>query len=102
MMGQKTFSREFKRDSAALVLDQNYSHKEACEAVGVGISAMRRWVHQLQAERQGHTPETGKALTDEQLEIQQLNRKIKRLELEKEILKKATALLMSDTLNVTR
>ncbi len=100
-MGQKTYSAEFKRDSAALVLDQNYSHKEACAAVGVGVSAMRRWVNQLQAERGGHTPEVGKALTEEQLKIQQLNQKIKRLELEKEILKKATALLMSDAWNIT-
>jgi transposase len=30
------FSSEFKKDAASLVLDKNYSVKEACEAVGAG------------------------------------------------------------------
>jgi transposase len=101
-MGHKTYSREFKCESAALVLDQGYTLQEACTAVGVGVTAMRRWVSQLQAERSGQTPQKGKALTDEHVEIQKLKKQIKRLEVEKTILKKATALLMSDTLNVTR
>jgi len=99
---RKKYTREFKQESAALVLDQDYSLSEACSAVGVGATAMRRWVEQLRTERSGQTPQKGKALTDEHRQIQKLNREIKRLEVEKEILKKATALLMSDTLNVTR
>ena len=54
-----------------------------------------RWVEQLKSEHQGITP-SSKALTAEQQRIQELEKRIKRLELEKEILKKATALLMSD------
>ena len=38
-------------------------------------------------------------MTPEQIEIRELNKRIERIELEKEILKKATALLMSDSLN---
>ncbi|MCI4257449.1 transposase [Dickeya dianthicola] len=63
--------------------------------MGVGETAMRRWVEQLKSEQQGITP-SAKALTSEQQRIQELEKRIKRLELEKEILKKATALLMSD------
>ena len=63
--------------------------------MGVGETAMRRWVEQLKSEHQGITPGS-KALTAEQQRIQELEKRIKRLELEKEILKKATALLMSD------
>ncbi|MBV4482640.1 hypothetical protein [Pseudomonas khavaziana] len=37
-----------------------------------------------------------KAISEEQRELQQLRAKVKRLETEAEILKKATALLMSD------
>jgi len=101
-MPRKSYSSEFKKDSAALVLDQDYSISEACRAVGVGPTAMQRWVNQLRAERSGQTPQSGKALTAEHLEIQKLKKQIKRLEVEKEILKKATALLMSDNHNVTR
>ena len=37
-------------------------------------------------------------MTPEQLEIRELKKRIERIKLEKEILKKATALLMTDTL----
>lgn len=62
---RRTFSAEFKREAAALVLDQGYSHIEACRSLGVVDSALRRWVKQLQDERQGVTPKS-KALTPEQ------------------------------------
>ena len=97
-MSRRSFSREFKVESASLVLDQGYTQKEACRAVGVGETVMRRWVNQLKEERQGITPVGSKALTPEQQKIQALEARIKRIEREKEILKKATALLMSDTM----
>ncbi|WP_329048247.1 IS3 family transposase [Pseudomonas aeruginosa] len=94
---RRTFSAEFKREAAALVLDQGYSYIDACRSLGVVDSALRRWVKQLEAERQGVTPKS-KALTPEQQKIQELEARINRLEREKAILKKATALLMSDEL----
>jgi len=56
---------------------------------------LRRWVNLLRDECGGITP-TAKALTPEQQRIQELEKRVKHLELEKSILKKATALLMSD------
>jgi transposase len=97
-MKKRKFSVEFKRESASLIVDKHYRMKEACDAVGVGESVLRRWVKQLRAERTGNTPSSGKALTQEHQRIQALEAQVKRLEMEKEILKKATALLMSDTL----
>jgi transposase len=92
---RRTFSPEFKREAADLVLHQSYNYPQACEALGVGETALRRWVTQLSSERCGITPKT-KALTPDQQRIQALEKRVKRLELEKKILKKATALLMSD------
>ncbi|TEQ96725.1 IS3 family transposase [Pseudomonas aeruginosa] len=80
---RRTFSAEFKREAAALVLDQGYSHIDACRSLGVVDSALRRWVKQLEAERQGV-----KALTPEQQKIQELEARINRLEREKAIFKK--------------
>lgn len=102
-MGRKrrSFTSEFKREAALLVLDQGYSVVEACRAMEVGESALRRWIDQLNTERQGITPKE-RALTPEQQRIQALEKQVKRLELEKEILKKATALLMQDELKNTR
>ncbi|BCN93144.1 transposase [Thiomicrorhabdus immobilis] len=95
---RRTFSAEFRLESAQLVVDQGYTAAEAAEAMGVGLSTMNKWVKQLREERKGKTPKAS-ALTPEQIEIQQLKKRIKYLEEEKDILKKATALLMSDSLN---
>ncbi|MBG6610417.1 IS3 family transposase [Pseudomonas aeruginosa] len=84
---RRTFSAEFKREAAALVLDQGYSHIDACRSLGVVDSALRRWVKQLEAERQGVTPKS-KALTPEQQKIQELEARINRVEREKAIFKK--------------
>ncbi len=97
---RRSFTPEFKREAASLVLDQGYSHIEAARSLGLVESALRRWVKQLQEERAGVTPKS-KALTAEQQKIQELEARIDRLEREKTILKKATALLMSDEFNRT-
>jgi transposase len=98
---RRFFSKEFKREAAGLILDQGYSVPEACKAMDVGRTALNRWVQQLQGERSGVTPKT-KALTPEHHRIQELEAQVERLEREKLILKKATALLMSDDLKPSR
>lgn len=59
---------------------------------------MEKWVKQLRSSAAGQ-PLKGAPITPEQQRIRELEKKIKRIETENEILKKATALLMSDSLN---
>ncbi len=82
---RRTLSAEFKREAADFVLRQNYSYIEASPSLGIGESALRRRVDQVQKERQGVTPQS-KALTPEQQKIQELEPRIARLEREKSIL----------------
>ena len=98
---RRTFSADFKHGAASLVLDQGFSFAEACRAVDVHENTLRNWVQQLENERGGVTPKS-KALSPEQQRIQELEARVNRLEREKSILKKATALLMSDDLKSTR
>ena len=51
---------------------------------------------QVRKEHKGQPVQGTKAITEDQRQIQDLKAKIKRMEMEAEILKKATALLMSD------
>lgn len=95
------FSPEFRLEAAQLVVDQGYKVREAAEAMGVGKSTMDKWVRQLRAERQGKAP-IATPMTEDQRRILELEKQVKRLEMEKEILKKASALLMSDELNGLR
>ncbi|WP_232585519.1 transposase [Photobacterium iliopiscarium] len=51
-----TYSVEFKHAAANLVLNKGYTIQEACNTVGVGYTAMSRWVSQLKQEHGGITP----------------------------------------------
>lgn len=96
-----TYKPEFRLECAMLVTDNNYTIREAANAMGVGKSSINKWVKQLRDERKGISNRPS-ALTPDQREIQELKKIIKRIELEKSILKKATALLMSDSLDDVR
>jgi len=98
---RRTFTPEFKLEAAQLVVEQNYSVREAANAMNVGKSSMDKWVRQLRTELNG-TATHPTALTPDQRKIKELEKRIRRIELEKEILKKATALLMSDSMNNIR
>jgi len=98
---RRNFTPEFRLEAAQLVVDKNYTAREAAEAMNVGRSTMEKWVKQLREEREGKSPK-GTPMTDDQRKIRELEKRIKRIEEEKEILKKATALLMSDSLNNSR
>ncbi|MFT7222163.1 MAG: transposase [Candidatus Azotimanducaceae bacterium] len=97
---RRDYTPEFKREAACLVIDQGYTYRQACESLDLTATALRNWVNQLKEERGGSTPKSP-ALTQEQQKIQELEAKVNRLEREKSILKKATALLMSDEFNRT-
>ena len=84
------------------MVDKNYSIREAAEAMNVGKSTVDKWARQLREERLGKSPAGASPITPDQRRIRELENKLKRLEEEKEILKKATALLMSHSLNDLR
>lgn len=98
---RRRFAPEFRLESAQLVLDQGYSVREAAKAMGVGKSTLDKWVRQLREERDGKSPKAS-PMTPEQCKIRELEAKIRKIEREKDILKKATALLVSDEMNNLR
>ena len=98
---RRTFTPEFKLETAQLVIDQNYSVREAAQAMNVGISTVSNWVNQVKKERSNGQP-IGNGLSPEQRRIKELEKQLQRTEMENDILKKATALLMSDQMNNLR
>ena len=95
---RRTFTPEFKLEAAQLVVEHDYSVRDAAHAMNVGKSTMNRWVRQLKSELNG-TAAHPTALTADQRKIKELEKRIRQIEMEKEILKKATALLMSDSVS---
>ncbi len=86
---RQTYSAEFKRDAVRLVVVEGYSFKSACAAVGVCDATLRAWHAKL-----APPPEPcGDGATVEELkaELVRVRKQLQRAELEREILKKATA-----------
>lgn len=59
---------------------------------------MEKWLQRYRAEQSGKPLATGRAITPEQQEIQRLKKEVAQLKLERDILKKASALLAQDSL----
>ena len=57
--------------------------------MNVGHSTMDKWVRQLRQERGGQSPKAT-PMTPDQLKIRELEKRIRDIEMEKDILKKAT------------
>ena len=96
MTKQKSYTPEFKRDAVALVIDQGYTRSEAALSLDVGINALSRWVKEYQAKDKHAFVGKGK-LSPEQAENRKLKARIKRLEMERDILKKATVFFANET-----
>jgi len=97
----KHFKSAFRQEVAELVVDKGYSIREAAEAMGVGKSTVDKWARNLRKERNGEeTHDT--PISEERRRISALEREVQQLKMEKEILKKATALLMSDSMKNLR
>ena len=86
MKSRKKYSKEFKLDAVSLVLEQDYSRAEAARNLGINAQMLARWVKEYQAEEGQSFRGNGK-LTPEQEEIRKLKAQVKRLEMEREILK---------------
>ncbi|MGI2106527.1 MULTISPECIES: IS3 family transposase [unclassified Shewanella] len=92
MKTRKTYSKEFKLDAIALVREQNYSIAEAARNLEVTPQLLGRWIKEAEND-DGHAFRGNGKLTPEQEEIRKLKAQVKRLEMEREILKKGDGLL---------
>jgi transposase len=78
------------------VQDQNYHIAEAARNLGLTAQMLRRWIKEAEGDKGQAFRGSGK-LTPEQDEIRKLKAQVKRLEMEREILKKATVFFAKET-----
>lgn len=82
----RSYTKEFKEEAVSLVLDQGYSVTEAANSLGVTSKAIYNWKQKIEDQK------SGKLLSDdERTELIKLRKENKRLLMEREILKKASA-----------
>ncbi len=93
---RRTHSREFKQEAVALVVEHGYSYAAAGRSLGVNGALIGRWKRQLEDDASGAFPGNGKRSAEQQ-RIHDLEAENRRLRMEKEILKKATAFFVKES-----
>ena len=93
---RRRFDDEFKQSAVRLVVAEKYTFKAAAAAVGVSDQTLRSWHARFAAPAVA----CGENATVEELraENQRLRKQLRRAELEREILKKATAYFAKESL----
>ena len=87
---RRDFDASFKLEVVRMVKDQGLSVAQVCQSMDLVDSAVRRWIKQYDAERDGQ-PGIGKPLTAEQQRIRQLEAENRQLRSDNDLLKKASA-----------
>jgi transposase len=88
MRKRRVFTDEFKAEAVALVLEQGMSVTKVARDLGLSKTSLRNWVEQAQADAGDNAT---RLTTAERDELRALRKKVRELEMEREILKKATA-----------
>lgn len=83
---RKVHSEEFKREAIELVKSQGYSRAEAGRSLDIAPNMIGRWLREFEEEDSGE-----RLNSDEREELKRLRRENRELQMEKEILKKASA-----------
>lgn len=105
-MGMKVYSEEFKADAVALYLsDPTATYASVAKDLGVNRETLRLWVRQARAGQAGETPArrrepgVGPVASDAVLEEEnrQLRKKVRELEAERDILRRAAKYFAGET-----
>jgi transposase len=97
MSKRRVFSREFKIEAVKLVTEQGYTVGQAAESLGISGTALRKWREKFDEQGGEAFPGKGKlTATDE--ELRKLREENRRLRMERDILKKATAFFAKESM----
>ena len=94
---RRTYTPEFKAEAVQLVPEQGSCVAEAARSLGIHETLLRSWKQALQAQGDQAFPGHGKLPAIEE-ELRRLRAENKRLQAERDILKKATALFAQEAL----
>ena len=93
---RKYYSKQFKIDAVKLVTEQGYKASEAARNLGIHHSSLRHWKKQLETDDNQAFPGKGHMIPEKE-ELYRLRKENKRLRMEREILKKATAFFVNES-----
>lgn len=98
-MPYKTVSAAVKDEAVRQVVHGHQSVPQVCKALGVGPTALRRWVRLWQAQQTPTGPEDAQRQRQRVIELEA---QVARLEEERDVLKKSIAFFVRDHDRLTR
>ena len=93
---RRQYTEEFKREAVRLVTDHGYGVTEAARNLGINAKMLGRWKRQAEQENHRAFSRNGQR-SAEQEELQRLRKEVKRLRMEREILKKTVSFFASES-----
>lgn len=93
---RRTFTAEFKREAVELIRKQGLSVAEAARRLDVRETLLRRWRKELGATQTAGGASAGQP-TALEAEVRQLREEVRRLTMEREILKKAAVFFAKES-----
>ena len=91
---RRKFTKEFKHEACGLVVDQGQSASQTARNLGISDSVLHRWLGQYRENGKVSFPGSGKLLPQDE-EIRRLQRELRVVTEEREILKKAITFFRS-------
>ena len=95
-MHRRKFSKQFKIDAVELTLKEEKTVKEIADDLGIRVALLYRWRQNHLTAKEDAFPGTGHAKDAESERIRQLERQLRLVTEEREILKKACAVFMKN------
>jgi transposase-like protein len=84
------FTKEFKLEAVKMVIDHGHKQSEVSRNLGVSANLLGRWVAQFKEENDQAFPGNGNLKPEDQ-RVKDLEAQVRRLTMERDILKKAMA-----------
>jgi transposase len=94
---RRSYTDEFKREAVKLITEKGYSVAEAARSLDIGETLLRSWKQAFETQGDQAFPGHGN-LPAVEAELRQLRADNKRLLMERDILKKATAFFAREAL----
>lgn len=93
---RRQYTEEFKREAVRLVTDSGYGVSEAARNLGINTTMLGRWRRQVEQHNRGVHRGNGHVSAEHE-ELVRLRKEVKRLRMEREILKKTVSFFASES-----
>jgi transposase len=101
-MGHRRISEALRTEAVHLVVREGRSVPQVCKVLGVGATALRRWVARWRAEHEAPAEPPSGESEQQRRRIRDLESTVARLQEERDLLKKSIAFFIRDNDRASR